>query len=413
MSGPGAPSAARRSPLALLCAAAFLADLALYLTMTGAPYKALALGAGPLVLGLIPVARALPYSLSTVGAGAFTERGERLRAARVSLVAAAAAVAALIVVPGLAGIFTVLAILGVAFAFFWPAVQARLADLARHGEVTANLGWFNVAWSSGKATGFLLGGLLLAGLGFGAVFAASALAVAAVAVLVWLLRAPSEASDRGGGVAETAAAARIPRPAGVVRRYRLAGWTANAVSFGVVAVLNTHYPNWLEVIGRGETVFGAYLGLIFFSQTAAFGFLTRFRGWRYRPWPLLGAQVPVVALVALLPALRSPWAILATAPPVGLGLGMTYFASLFYSVDDPAARGRNAGVHEALLGIGSLTLPVLGGWAAGASGRLEAPYLFAAAAGMVSLGAQAALVLPRRAAGAGAAGGAGVSDPSR
>ena len=61
-----------------LFAAAFLADMALYLALTGAPYQALALGAGPLVVGLIPAARALPYLLTTVWAGGRTRSGSRL-----------------------------------------------------------------------------------------------------------------------------------------------------------------------------------------------------------------------------------------------------------------------------------------------------------------------------------------------
>ncbi len=406
------PAAARGAlpPLAVLCVAAYLADMALYLVMTAAPYRALALGAGPVILGVLPAARALPYSLSTVWAGGFTEGRERLKAARVSLALGALAVAALIVAPGIPWLLVLLAVLGTALAFFWPAVQATLADLAGRGEVTANLGWFNIAWSLGKGSGFLFGGLLLAGLGFGAVFAASAGAILAVALLVTAIRVrPGAFGDPGSGGAasgpnrgaapdrghEGAAEVAVGGPApgapdpAVSRRFRHAAWVANGVGFGVVAVLNTHYPNWLEEIGRGETVFGTYLGLIFFSQTAAFIVLTRFGGWRYRPGPLLLAQLPLLPILAVLPLLRAPAAILATAPLVGLGLGMTYFASLFYSVDDPAARGRNAGIHEMLLGVGSLALPILGGGLAQITGHLQAPYLFTAAAVAVSIGWQA------------------------
>lgn len=61
--------------LGALLLAAFLADMALYLLMTGAPYRLVALGAGPLALGLLPAARGLPYSLTTVWAGSLTEGG--------------------------------------------------------------------------------------------------------------------------------------------------------------------------------------------------------------------------------------------------------------------------------------------------------------------------------------------------
>ena len=133
-------------PLGRMCLAAFLADMALYLVMTGAPYQALALGAGPVILGLLPMARALPYSLNTVWAGALTEGPDRLRLARFSLLGGAAAALALAFTPhvvrlfggtsaavpvsGIAWLFVMLAVIGASLAFFWPALQAGLADLA-------------------------------------------------------------------------------------------------------------------------------------------------------------------------------------------------------------------------------------------------------------------------------------------
>jgi MFS family permease len=237
-----------------LCAAAFLADMALYLTMTGVPYRALALGAGPLILGLLPAARALPYSLSTVGAGALTEGRERLKWARLSLIVAMVSVAALIPAPGLVWLFVLLAVLGTALAFFWPAIQASLADLAGHGTVTGNLGWFNIAWSSGKSVGFLVGGAILAGVGFGALFAAAALAMLAVVLLLRGVRIGGGADEHKAG-ASIHAPRLLPRNAG---RFRLAAWIANAIAFGVVSVLNLQYPDWLERMGRPETLFGAF-----------------------------------------------------------------------------------------------------------------------------------------------------------
>lgn len=385
--------------LLVLCAAAFLADMALYLVMTGAPYKALALGVGPLLLGFVPVARALPYSLTATWAGARTEGPERLRLARGSLLAAALAAALLMFAPGIGMLFALLAVIGFSLAFFWPAVQATLADAAVQGRMTGNLGWFNIAWSTGKATGFAVGGFLLAGLGFSALFAAAGAALLGVAALVVFLgRArsggPEPAASPGDSEAPSRPAphAAAALPPATSRAFRLAAWLGNTMAFGIGAVLNTHYPDWLRHLGRGEALFGSYLGLIFGAQTVTFLLLTRFPGWHYRRLPVLSASIPLVAVALTLPHLHHPAAILATAPLVGFGLGMAYFASLYYSVDAPVARGRNAGVHEALLGVGSMLLPVGGGWAAAVTGRLDAPYLFAAGAGIVTLVLQMGLL---------------------
>lgn len=379
-----------RPGLVRLCAAAFLADMALYLTLTGAPYLALERGAGPLVLGALPMARALPYMLTTVWAGKRSEGGERLRWARWGLPAALAAVIWLAATPSLAAVFAALAVIGLGLAFFWPAVQARLGDAADGARLARHLGWFNVAWSSGKSVGFLIGGWLLATRGFGPLFVAAALALALVGVVVWTFR-----RSRSQAVASPPAADPAVDPETLARLRRVAWW-GNAYAFGVAAVLNIQYPAWLEAQGRSETLFGGYLGLVFAFQTLTFIGLMRFPGWRYRVGPLLAAEVPMIAVLVILPALRAPWAVLATAPCIGVGLGITYFASLFYSVQDPAARGRHAGMHEALLGLGAVVVPLLGGVAAWAGGGLRAPFLTAAGLGILLLGLQFRWRPPRR-----------------
>ena len=373
----------RGRPLLRLGVAAFLADLSMYLIMTGVPYRALAFGAGALALGLIPVARGIPYSISTIWAGQLTEGGDRLRAARITVVTAVLAAIAFVLVRNLGGIFGLLVVLGFAMAFYWPAVQAALADLEPHG-VARSLGWFNMAWSAGKATGFVAGGAILAGLGFPALFLTAALGLCGVLALIAVPlpkpRASVHESETPRFGSERA------------RAFRRAGWIANAVAYGIATVLNIHYPHWLKHIGHGEVLLGTYLGLVFASQTASFYVLTHRAGWRHRVAPLLWMQLPMVLALVVLPFLHQPWAILITAPWVGLGLGIAYFASLFYSVEAPLARGRNAGAHEAVLTLGSLVLPLAAGLVAATTNHLEYAYFLSAAVGGAGLAAQGLLL---------------------
>ena len=374
----------RDRSLLRLGAAAFLADMSLYLIMTGVPYRTLAFGAGAVALGFVPVARGVPYSLCTIWAGALTEGGDRLRAARVTLVFAALASIAFVFVGSMAAIFGLLAVLGFAFAFYWPALQAALADLGARG-VTHSLGWFNMAWSTGKATGFLLGGMLLAGFGFPALFIAATLGIVGVLGLI-AIPLPKPLPALG-----SATPGSLPAPERSLA-FRRAGWTANAIAGGIATVLNFHYPHWLREIGRGEVLLGTYLGLVFVSQTLSFYLLARLPGWRHRVGPLLALQAPMVLVLLLLPLLRLPALILATAPFMGLGLGMAYFASLFYSVEAPAGRGRNAGAHEAVLTLGAVALPFLAGLVVETTDRLESAYIFSAAVGGVGLVGQGLLL---------------------
>jgi len=191
-------------PILRLCLAAFLMDMALYLTLTGIPYKALALGAGSLALGFLPMAYSLPYGASAVWAGRGTNSRDRLRVARMGLFIAALAVASLIRADRMSWVFVAPGVLGLMLAFFWPQVQATLADVTPPAKLTPTLGWFNVSWSLGKGMGYLVGGVLLSRFGFTTLFAAAAVCVVAVALVlrgVPARGAPTESRlERGGKV---------------------------------------------------------------------------------------------------------------------------------------------------------------------------------------------------------------------
>jgi MFS family permease len=76
---------------------------------------------------------------------------------------------------------------------------------------------------------------------------------------------------------------------------------------------------------------------------------------------------------------------LLAAIPIGAGLGLAYHASITYSLTAHATRGRRAGIHESLLGIGNFSFPLIGGLLASATGDLRLPYWFCAAMVLVGL----------------------------
>ena len=76
--------------------------------------------------------------------------------------------------------------------------------------------------------------------------------------------------------------------------------------------------------------------------------------------------------------------LLLLAPVFGLALGFLYQSSLYYSLHAPEGRGRQAGIHEASLGVFRATIPLLGGIAVVGS-RLAAPFYVATLAETASL----------------------------
>jgi hypothetical protein len=199
-------------------------------------------------------------------------------------------------------------------------------------------------------------------------------------------RASVTATPQATGAAAGAPAA--DEPAGVAARaaiFRRLAWLANGASYGVVATLVYHYPRLIEAHGASPRTFGLFLGGMYFSQTLAFAWLLRRQdAWRFRRAPLFVPQVLIAIAVMALPLADAPRLVLC-ALVFAFGLATCYTASLEYSLLADTVRGRNAGVHETLIGIGSMVVPLSGGIVARATGALVAPYFVAAATVLVSL----------------------------
>jgi len=398
-------AARRRTDLGRLFAAAFAADLATYLIYTAIPYKALRLGADPLALGLVATAAAGAYALLVAVSGRFSDRAPREALARAACIGIVVACIGLTLARGVPRILAFVPLVGGSLAFFWPCVQAAIADRSQGHELEHNLGRFNLAWSVGKGCGFLLGGLLLSAFGAESVLTAGS---ALMFVIFWVLPGkpgpatvlhapaarPGEGEDATAPLREThfSETSALGPPdlaleAQTVRFRRLA-WIANGSAYGVAATLIYHYPRLVDAHGWSPRIFGLILGGMYFTETVAFFLLMRHASaWRFRRAPLF---IPQLLLAAGIVAL--PWAtgvrLAVTAVVFGFALAACYSASIYYSLHGAAERGRNAGIHELLIGIGSMTVPLAGGLLARRLGMEWAPYATAGAVVILSIVAQ-------------------------
>lgn len=368
-------SRGERLDLARFGVAAFMTDCAFYLVMTAVPLKAISFGAGPVALGFLPAVSSTAFIVTALLSGKRSDRGGRLAIARAGTIILGAGAVALSLSRSLPQLFLLLPLIAIGGGLFWPPLQAALGDRAGTSSLETRIGWFNVAWSSGKMTGFWVAGHLAQARG-----TAFPLVIAACLQAALLFVAPGDRADR----------ATHPPPsdglkidAGTRRRFLRAAWAANMVAFGVGATLNYQFPKRLLGLGYHAGDLGNFLGLVGLAQAATFAVLGRFGGWQYsRFW--LGAPLCLGALsVAGLALAGSRAGFMAAAPGLGVMQGFAYSASLYHSVHQLEERGKNTGIHEALLGGGTFLLPLAGGLVARAT-DLSAPYWLCAAALIVS-----------------------------
>jgi MFS family permease len=351
--------------LARYCAASFIVDGAFYILWTVVPFVAEAFDAGALQIGQLTMLTGAVYVACSVTSGWLSDRLPHLWLMRIGGILAGGAMILISQARNLHELFIVVPLASAGTGLFWPTIQAAIGREAEPARLDRALGAFNVSWSAGKSLGFLSGGLLLAGLG-----SEITLRAAAVSTLLAVALLPLREFQRGATRADPAEA---ERPSGFLR----AAWAGNFAAFGVSNILNAHYPLFLKDalhLENSEVSFGYFLGAIFAAQTLTFAWLLTRSFWTYRWLPILSSMALMGTVVALVPWLdRLAW-MLAAAIPIGLGLGVAYSASIFYSLHGPKMQGLKAGIHEGIIGTANVIPPFVGGWMAEHLRNLSWPY---------------------------------------
>lgn len=287
-------------------------------------------------------------------------------------------------------------VLALSNALFWPAFQARLADRESDpAALEAALRLFNLAWTSGKALGFLAGGFLFAYAPGACLWVVAGVGWVVVGCALLDARwTPEPALDPAAGVPDSAtpvpgasgAKSRRTRvPQGRKRAFLLAALLTNLALWAAVSTLKGLAPTLAHAWGIGVAQTGVLLAATLGAQGLGF-FLLQSGRWPYRPGLLLLAA-PVACLGLLgLTAARGLGLALVAALAIGWAQAVTYASSVYYSLDYDERRGLRTGIHEAMLAAGG-TVPILGGYLSDRSGDELAPLWLA-----IALGACAALL---------------------
>ncbi len=339
--------------LLLYCIAGLVADWLLYVVWAALPLRADELGATPLQLGLLMASSSAVYVTMSIVLGAAADRVPRSILARIGTLLMIGACVLIPVADSAWHLIALAPLVGLAGSFFWPAIQAAVGSEAMAGRLERDIGFFNVSWSVGKALGFLTGGALMHRWGF----SNALLAAAAGAALVFFVHPLRDPRVGTRSVLDDQADPRL----------RLAflrlSWISNFAIYGVGAAIGSQCVKWIKSLGAvdHDLFYGRFLGAIFAAQTAAFVVLGVTRAWTYKRWPIVASQLVLAAACFALPVLPAPWMLLALAPVIGVGLGVGYAASIFYSLHTPAGHGRYAGFHEAIIGASNFLVPLVAG----------------------------------------------------
>lgn len=133
-------------------------------------------------------------------------------------------------------------------------------------------------------------------------------------------------------------------------------------AYGVYALATLFLPRYLwEYRGFSKPLAGMLTTLILLTMAVTFAVHGRWRHWPHRLWlvracPFLAAGCVLIVGLASSVAVIGLGAIL-----VGVVAATAYSHNLYYSLEEPGKRARNAGIHEAVVGLAFMLPPALAG----------------------------------------------------
>ena len=274
--------------------------------------------------------------------------------------------------------------IGISMALFWPAYEAWLAEREGEGKLIQRVMLFNLFWSIGVTLGPAFSSYLYGDANpFRPFYFAGVLCLLTLGTIIanslWTSDIPQP--DASSEIATEPPETLYP-PQPVRTTYLNLARCANFTSWFLLGVLRRLAPKLTKEMGMLPTTFGNLMLTLGGMQTLAFlvlgsGYSTR---WHYRFAPILIVQL--LAVISFLGIWKIQNTLLWTFAfgVIGVSAAFTYFSSLYYGLDRHIDKGNKSGWHEAILGLGILLGPLLGGILADSRFGTQSPYLLCAVA---------------------------------
>jgi predicted MFS family arabinose efflux permease len=336
-----------------LYAVIFTVSLAVSTSFTMVPVYAERMGADYMTLGLMGAAAAVGYTVTTLITGVLLDRYEKVRLYTLFNVAIAASMLTLVLARDVSDLISIRLLLGLTTGTFWVSSSAIVADLSPPELLTHSIAVYNLSWMSGMVAGPLLGGLIGDALGFTALFAATALLVAAGAAATALTPLGRVR------LVNTPVAVKAGRsPLGPV------AW-AYVCLFPYALCCGVYFnilPGHLSRVGLTATTIGLLLTLSDAAKGAGFLGVERLVRWGTRR-SLALISVILAAPLMVFAVTTDVWVMAAVLAVYGLGNGLIEPVILNYIAQRAPAesRGLAMGVYETVFGVGSAISPVAAG----------------------------------------------------
>lgn len=253
------------------------------------------------------------------------------------------------------GVWTMWAVgigFGVLSGMMWPIIESYLSGGRTGRSLSGATGKFNIVWSSSVVAAFWLMAPLLESRPILVITALAFVQAASAGCAVWLPREP----------ARHLIARHEPHPASW---HDLLRWFRVLLPLGYVlsGTLSPLLPSVIDRLGVERGWMTPVASAWVMSRVVVFVVFERWHAWHGRRWmPLVagGCLLGGFAAAVLVPPSAGLVVLIASLGVFGVGHAVAYVGALFYAMELGDAEVDAGGTHEALIGIGYGTGPVLG-----------------------------------------------------
>ncbi len=360
-------------------------------------------GADAVAVGAVLTVWGTCYMVSSLLSGRLSRRGTYVPMIALSCAAMVCASLAFILVPSLSAIFAIIALFGVAVAFFFPPFMVFMKDVTagpsqgRRGaprpgmaggrtqargllESTAT---YTFAWSLGLGAGPFIAGFVWNAAGWQWVFVLDAGLAIFTGVGIVLLSRRVAGAGTAAAPGQALNGEQKPDMAWV-------GWTTCSFLLLVMAAVRGLFPSTAVLRSVSKPDQGIVLGLICLGQAAVSLVIRRNKHWMYAVGPVAGLGAAGSVALAGFAAAPSGAAFMAAAFLLGLCAGFCSNYMTFHSLAHPSRAGTYIGINESVVGLTGIVGPLVGAGAARAMGHPGA-YLLLAALCAAAFAAQTAI----------------------
>ena len=271
-------------------------------------------------------------------------------------------------------IFVMVAVI-TGMSFTWPSLGALVSEGESRAGLQQMVGTYNAVWAGTGAIAYFTGGAMLDRLGLRCVFyVPMALLITVLALTFWLADRVRRTRDRTGDlgsiqstrggpeilIVDASPAEIHPQSPARARSFLRMAWLANPFAYIGMNTLIALMPGIAQRLELSTTLAGFSGSLWCFARFGTFIGLRLWPGWHYRfRWLLLGYLALVSGFILILIAPNLP-VLLAAQMLFGGAIGLTYYSSLFYSMDMSESKGKHGGIHESVIGLGNCAGPAVG-----------------------------------------------------